>query len=129
MNEFIGGLIQNIEAAFRFLVLITRDSPVGLWSAAGALVMPAVLAPMLMKYIPEPSFKRPLQRQLIIDLLTTAAGIAVAWLPWQTLNGLLVGVVCGLSSAMFWRLLSTVFGPLWLAARRKLGVEDWKARA
>ncbi len=126
--DMVDGGIASVRGLWEFLVIVTKDSPIGLWSMAGALTLPALLGPYLYKYLP-PSEKYPMRRQLIIDLTMIVAGILFAWLPWQTLNGLLIGVVGGLGSSAFWRLMTTVFGPLWLWLMRKLGVSDWKASA
>jgi hypothetical protein len=119
-------ILESAKALYGFLVIVTKDSPIGMWSMAGALTLPALLGPYLYKYIP-PSHKYPLRRQLIIDLIMIAAGTAFAYLPWQTLPGLMVGIAGGLGSSAFWRLMQTVFGPLWLFVMRKLGVADYKA--
>lgn len=122
--ELTNSIFEMVRGVWEFLVLITKDSPIGMWSMAGALTLPALLGPYLMKYIPS-SDKYPVRRQLFIDLIMIAVGILFAWLPWQTLQGALVGIAGGLGSSAFWRFMSTVFGPLWLWAKRKLGVEDY----
>lgn len=117
----IDGGIDSAKGLWEFIILVTETSPIGVWALAGALTLPALLGPYLFKYLP-PSEKYPVRRQLIIDVVMIASGILFAWLPWQTLQGLLIGIVGGLGSSAFWRFMNTVITPLWMFLLRKLGV-------
>ena len=125
ISEVVGGLIQNLEAAYKFLVLITRDSPIGLWSMIGALTLPVVLGAWLRRIVPKmPKYAD--WRGLFIELSMLGSGVAIAYLPWRELNGMLVGIVGGLASTIFWRGAEAIFVPLWVFTKRKLGVDDVK---
>lgn len=127
-HTIIQSLVESLKGLYDFVVIITRDSPIGLWSAIGAFVIPSLMGPKLKKWLP-PSPSHPQLRALLMDLIMLGVAIAYAWLPWQTLQGMMVGIAGGLGSTTLWRGTSVVFGPLWLWVKRRLGVDDWKPYA
>ena len=122
LPETIGGFIENVEAAYKFLVLITRDSPIGLWSAAAALVISPTLGHALRRYFPKR--RRRVTCDFIVESAILCASVLVAWLPWQTLNGLLIGVICGFAAPYFWKGADALVVPIWVFFKRRLGVDD-----
>lgn len=122
LPETIGGFLENAEAAYKFLVLITRDSPIGMWSATAALVISPTLGHAVRRWFPKR--RRRAACDFAVESVILAASVLVAWLPWQTLNGLMVGVICGFAAPYFWKGADALLVPLWVFFKRRLGVED-----
>lgn len=125
LPEIVGGFIENIEAAYKFLVLITKDSPIGLWSAASALVISPTFGHAMRRYFPKR--RRRVLCDFMVETVVLGSSILVAWLPWQTLNGLLVGLICGFAAPYFWKGADALLTPLWVYIKRRLGVDDVRA--
>lgn len=89
-------MLQNIEAVWLFLLRLTETAPIGVWSFLIAVILPACFAPYLRRALP-PAW-HPKSRDFIVETAALIAGIALAWLPWQTLSGLLVGIMGGFMS-------------------------------
>lgn len=89
-------MIQNIEGVWLFLVNLTQTAPVGVWTFLIAAIFPACAGPYLRRGLP--ATWHPKSRDFIVETVALFAGIGLAWLPWQTLNGLLVGIMAGFMS-------------------------------
>lgn len=126
LPETIGGFIENFQAAYQFVILITRDSPIGLWSAVSALVISPTFGHAMRHWFPKR--QRRVTCDFLVELVVLSSSVLVAWLPWQTLNGLLVGVVCGFAAPFFWKGADALLFPLWVFAKRRLGVDDVDTR-
>lgn len=122
LSETVSGFIENVEAAYQFLVIITRDSPIGLWSATAAMIVSPALGHVLRQYFPRR--RRRVACDFLVETVVLASAILVAWLPWQTLNGLLVGLVCGFAAPYFWKGADALLVPIWVFFKRRLGVDD-----
>jgi hypothetical protein len=114
-------MIENVEGVWLFLLRLTSTAPIGVWSFLIAAILPACFAPWLRRGLP--ITWHPKSRDFIVETAALVAGIALAWLPWQTRSGLLVGIMGGFMSpylTLGWQAASGLFFR-WTAKR--LGVD------
>lgn len=107
----IESALQALDGAWKFLILITQTAPAGVWSFVIAAVFPAIALPWLKKGTPKNW--HPASRDFILETIALVAGIALAWLPWQTLQGLLVGIMAGFASPYLCKGVLAVSGVGW----------------
>jgi hypothetical protein len=113
----IDNILQTIEALWLFLVKITETAPLGTGSAIIAVVVPACLVARVRKALPEQWHTA--SRDFIVETGALLVGIGLAWLPWQTVQGLLVGIVAGLLSPYIAKGVEAAWG---------IGVRWWAKR-
>jgi hypothetical protein len=114
--------VAQVEAVWLFLLRITETAPIGVWSFLIAAILPACFAPWLRRGLPPTWHSK--SRDFIVETAALVAGIALAWLPWQTLPGLLVGIMGGFMSpylTLGWQAITGLIGRV---VRRRLGVPD-----
>lgn len=117
----IDNILQTIEGVWFFLLRITESAPIGVWSFLIAVVVPVCLVARVRQALPRDW--HPTSRDAIVETAALAVGILLAWLPWQTLNGALVGIVAGLASpyiAKCWQALWGIVIRWWV---KRLGLE------
>lgn len=114
-------MIQNIESVWLFLLRITESAPLGFWTLFISTVFPACFGPYLRRGLPQNWHSK--SRDFIVETVALLAGIGLAWLPWQTLEGLLVGIMGGFMSpylTLGWQALT---GLLSRYVRKRLGLD------
>lgn len=102
----IESILQAIEGVWLFFVKITETAPIGMGSFLIAVIVPACLVDRVSKALP--ATWHTASREFIVESGALVVGIGLAWLPWPTLQGALVGIVAGL--------LSPYVAKGWLAA-------------
>ena len=113
-------MIQNLEGAWLFLVKITETAPLGVWTFLIATIIPACVGPYLRRGLP--AGWHPGNRDFFVETVALLAGIGLAYLPWPTLQGLLVGILGGFMSPYLTRGWQTVARLIVAFAQRRLGV-------
>lgn len=94
-------LWQNLEAGYRFILTLTDSAPLAHWTFVIATVVPAALVRYLHRFPCAARWSKLYGKPTVdwgIETLALLVGIALAYLPWQTLPGLIVGIVSGLLS-------------------------------
>lgn len=114
-------MIENIEAVWLFLLRLTESAPIGVWSFLIAAIVPACFGPYLRRGLPQNWHSK--SRDFIVETVALLVGVALAWLPWQTLPGLLVGIVAGLLSPYLTLGWQAVTGLLVRVVRKRLGLD------
>lgn len=114
-------MIANVEGVWLFLLRITDSAPVGVWSFLIAAILPACFAPWLRRGLPPNWHSK--SRDFIVETAALLAGVALAWLPWQTLNGLLVGIMGGFMSPYLTLAWQAGTGLAARVIRKRLGIE------
>lgn len=115
-------MIENIEAVWLFLLRLTETAPIGVWTFLIATIVPACLGPYLSRGLP-PAW-HPESRAFLVETAALLVGVALAWLPWRTLPGLLVGIVAGLASPYVTKAWQAAIGVLGRYIARRLGEMD-----
>jgi hypothetical protein len=92
----ISGVIEALNGTWKFLLLMTETAPLGVWTFLIAAIFPAVFLPWLKNAAPKKWAVA--SRDFILQTVAIFAGVMLAWLPWQTLEGFLVGVMAGFMS-------------------------------
>jgi hypothetical protein len=100
--------LQALMGAWKFLLLLTDTAPIGVWSFVIAAVFPAVFLPYLKRGAP-PAWHAE-SRDFILQTIAIGAGIALAWLPWQTLQGFLTGIMAGFMSPYLSKGFCAIYG-------------------
>lgn len=88
--------LNLLNGTWKFLLLMTSTAPLGVWSFLIAAVFPSVFTAWLSRGVP--ATWQPQTRDFLLQTVSIAAGILLAWLPWQTLHGFLVGLMAGFMS-------------------------------
>jgi hypothetical protein len=117
----IDHVLTTIEGVWLFMLRITETAPLGFWTFFIAAVVPATLTPRLSRALPESW--HPASRGFIVETVALIAGIGLAWLPWQTLPGALVGIMGGLLSPYLTKAWMAAWGVIFRWWARRLGVE------
>lgn len=89
-------ILNALNGTWKFLLLMTSTAPLGVWSFIIAAIFPAVFLAWLNHGVPQSWLVR--SRDFWLQTVAILAGILLAWLPWQTLNGFLVGLMAGFMS-------------------------------
>lgn len=114
----IDSVIQALNGTWQFLLLMTSTAPIGVWSFLIAAVFPAVFLPWLKRAAPRSWANE--SRDFLLQTFALLAGIGLAWLPWQTLDGFLVGIMAGFMSPYLQKGFSAATG---------IGYRWWYKRA
>jgi hypothetical protein len=122
----IDTILTTIEGVWLFLLRLTETAPIGVWSFLIAAIVPACLSPRLGRALPEGW--HPASRSFIVETIALAAGIGLAWLPWQTLQGALVGIVAGLLSPYLTKGWMAAWGVVFRWWARRMGEQADVAR-
>lgn len=92
----IDTILAALTGTWQFLLLMTSTAPLGVWSFLIAAIFPAVFMAWLNRAVPKDW--HPNARDFVLQSVGILAGILLAWLPWPTLHGFLVGIMAGFMS-------------------------------
>lgn len=99
-------ILNTLTGTWKFLLLMTSTAPLGVWSFLIAAIFPVVFMAWLNRAVPKDW--QPQLRDFLLQTAGIAAGILLAWLPWPTLHGFLVGIMAGFLSPYLARCATAV---------------------
>lgn len=102
---------EAMSAAWLFLLKLSAEAPLGLWSCLLALSLATASQPFLRRWVP--ALRCPLSRDFIIESAALVIGVGVMWAHHQALSSLLLGILVGLVSPYMHKGLSAGCGLLW----------------
>lgn len=108
---------NNIEGVWNFLIIVTNTAPLSVWQFVIATIIPTALFRFLQRAPCRREWNQRWGKESVEFTLETIAlivGIALAWLPWRTTAGLLIGICAGLLSPYLSRGVCTALA-LWNA--------------
>lgn len=115
---------ENIHGVWEFLITITETAPLSVWQFAIAVIVPAALFRYLQRMPCRYQWDARWGRNTVdwgLETIALVVGIALAWVPWRTTAGLLIGICAGLLSPYITRgvIACFVFARHYLLARLK----------
>ncbi len=111
--------IEMLMGLWKFLILMTSTAPLGVWSFLIAVIFPAIFPRWLDRRLPDEWHRA--SRDVIVETIALVFGILLAWLPWQTLNGFLVGIMAGFMSPYLTKVWLAGWGIIFRWWARRLG--------
>lgn len=97
-------LVAVATSAFRFLLLLAKDAPLGLKSYAIATALAVLVQAFVNRYAAQ--LPCPRSRELALSSLALGIGFAVMYAQLRTLNGALLGLMCGFSAPFVYQLVA-----------------------
>ncbi len=102
-------LLEFAEGLRLFLLKLSGDAVMGVWSFLLAVLLGMLSRAPLVKYLPQCP-KHPTRRELAIDLSAVAIGLAVMFAQLPNFFGVAVGVLAGLLAPQLAKVIAVLWG-------------------
>lgn len=122
------GFWSDLNSALDFLLRISERAPLGVWAVLVGFIVSWALTGWLNHYIPKPETPNPEtatkaelalfrrkgeRRELLVQFIASVIGFAATYFPYPTKNGVLLGILVGVTSPYAWTGLCVIARPVW----------------
>lgn len=122
------GFWSDLNSAFDFLLRITERAPLGFWAVVLGFIASWAIAGWANHYIPKVEAPDPAtatkaecalakrqgeRRELLVQVIASLSGFLATYVFYQQKNGVLLGILVGVTSPYAWTGVCVLARPVW----------------